>query len=163
MTNEDTSPSGKFHFSPLAFGIPLFSGPATLFFSWAAKVGICTGAGGCKQGWGSCALNYPCKRDRSGVLSELSSSPPLLAVQATGMGSGQEEVVEWELGLWAWTHKWKGKIICKIKSMLVSKVLCFKSLLGFKKIFQMEMPELCRLSWVQTVNFENTKVFQTST
>lgn len=48
------SPPGKSLFSPLAFGIPLFFGPGTLFFSWAAKVGVCTGGGRCKQGWGSC-------------------------------------------------------------------------------------------------------------
>lgn len=35
-----------------------------------------------------------------------------------GMGSGQEEVVEWKLGLWAWTHKWKGKVIHKIKQYI---------------------------------------------
>lgn len=63
VTNEDTSPSGRFLFSPLASGIPLFFGPGTSFFSWAAKVDVCTGGGGCKQGWGSCAVNCPFKHD----------------------------------------------------------------------------------------------------
>lgn len=34
------------------------------------------------------------------------------------MKSGQEEVVEWKLGLWAWIHKWKGKVICKTKQYI---------------------------------------------
>lgn len=49
VTNKDTYPSYKSLLSPLALGFP-FSLALTLFFSWAAKVGVCSG--GCKQGWG---------------------------------------------------------------------------------------------------------------
>lgn len=73
---------------------------------------------------------------------ELPSSPPLLAAQDTGMGSGQEEVVEWKLGSWAWTHKWKGKVICKIKQYIQMNIGQQNALLrisfGVFKISKME-------------------------